>query len=273
MSTCDWDCTFSGSIPSFYDDNLGPEIFEPYATNLIAKIHSSSPMNVLEIGCGTGRCTRHLICHVGDGSCVTATDVSPDMLSFAQTRVKPHNNIQLTWKVADACQLPFDDSRFDLVLSQFTFMFCEDRQKAFMEAARVLRSNGHFLFNVWSHIEENPLQCITDKILNELFPIEKPNFFQIPFSMHSKDDVLRYLHNAGLTSITHEDVRIDAKWSSPHAAAEGLILGSPLAADLRDRQVEVKEVVDRIAAALGEYTEDGGEVSVPMKATVYSAFK
>ena len=58
MSTRDSDKTFAGSIPEFYERYLVPLIFEPYASDLAARLAAKRPRSVLEIAAGTGVLTR-----------------------------------------------------------------------------------------------------------------------------------------------------------------------------------------------------------------------
>jgi hypothetical protein len=47
-------------FPSFYDTQLVPLIFEPYATDLARRIAALAPSRVLETAAGTGVVTRAL---------------------------------------------------------------------------------------------------------------------------------------------------------------------------------------------------------------------
>jgi hypothetical protein len=48
------DAVFSGSIPSLYDEYLGPLIFEPYAQDLANRLSALNVARVLETAAGTG---------------------------------------------------------------------------------------------------------------------------------------------------------------------------------------------------------------------------
>ena len=74
------------------------------------------------------------------------------MLDVAQTRVSSPN---VTFRQADALELPFEDGGFDLVVCQFGLMFYPDKVKGNAEARRVLRDDGAYLFAVWDRIELN----------------------------------------------------------------------------------------------------------------------
>jgi hypothetical protein len=56
MSTTDK--AFTGSIPALYDRYLGPLLFEPYATDIAARLSNLTEGRLLEIAAGTGVVTR-----------------------------------------------------------------------------------------------------------------------------------------------------------------------------------------------------------------------
>ena len=72
------------SLAQQYDDYLGPLFFEPYAMDVANLIDPSVISNALEIGCGTGRVTRHLSSILSPNSRLVASDISEDMLAVAK---------------------------------------------------------------------------------------------------------------------------------------------------------------------------------------------
>ena len=146
------DKVFAGSIPKMYETLMVPLIFAPYAADLAARLAPLAPRRVLEIAAGTGVVTRAMSAALGPGAAIVATDLNQPMLDMAAAVGTRH---PVTWRQADAMQLPFDDGAFDAVVCQFGVMFFPDRAKAYAEARRVLRPGGTFLFNAWDRIEEN----------------------------------------------------------------------------------------------------------------------
>ena len=126
---------FTGSIPRHYEQYLGPMFFEPYAVDIATRLDSSSIQLALEIGCGTGRVTRHLRNTIPAKSKLIASDISKDMLAVAKEKLK---SLDIDWRIIDAQQLPFDENAIDLVVCCFGYMFVSDKVNAFAEAFRVL---------------------------------------------------------------------------------------------------------------------------------------
>src|SRR5688500_5275499 len=155
---------FTGSIPEHYDKYLGPMYFEPYAIDIAKKFDPAGLQKVLEIGCGTGRVTKHLRDALPESCTLIASDISEDMLAFAKEKLKDKN---IQWQIIDAQSLPFEDNSIDLVVSCFAFMFVEDKAKAFSEVYRVLKKGGLFLLSLWDKLELNGPSDTYRKIVKE----------------------------------------------------------------------------------------------------------
>ncbi len=152
------DTVFSGSIPSLYDKCLGPLIFAPYAEDLASRLAALNPARVLETAAGTGIVTRALLGALPADASIVATDLNQPMLDHAAEQI---SSDRVSWQKADAQALPFPDQSFDAVVCQFGAMFFPDRQKAYREARRVLKPDGHFIFSVWDAIEHNDFAKLT----------------------------------------------------------------------------------------------------------------
>ena len=177
------DKVFAGSIPENYDRFIVPLIFESFAQDLAQRIASLSPNAVLETAAGSGVVTRALAPKLSPDASYVVTDLNQPMLDYATTRQAADNRI--TWRRADALALPFEDAAFDLVCCQFGAMFFPNRQSGYLEAKRVLKPGGCFLFNVWDRIEENVFANDVTNALAELFPSDPPRFLaRTPHGYH-----------------------------------------------------------------------------------------
>jgi ubiquinone/menaquinone biosynthesis C-methylase UbiE len=235
---------FAGSIPTNYDQYMGPLFFEPYAIDLVSRINTQ-PVMVLEIACGTGRVTKHLRKALATSSKLIATDLNAGMLQVAVQNVKEEN---VEFKEADAQLLPFDDNSFDLVVCQFGFMFVPDKSKAFSEAYRVLKPNGKILFSTWDKLENNKATYIIHHVVAEHLSAEAAAFYWAPFSINTKEQLETLLKNAGFKEIKAERVTKQGTGATALEVAKGLILGTPafnqitnIDADAPSRLVSIAE--------------------------------
>ena len=96
----------------------------------------------LDIGCGEGTNTRHV---ARLGARMSAIDVAPTFVLHAQA---VENSLNIDFHVADASELPFEDTAFDFVTAFMCLMDMPDQGKVLSEAARVLCPGGFLQFSI-----------------------------------------------------------------------------------------------------------------------------
>lgn len=92
---------------------------------------------VLEVGCGVGAQTVHLVAS-SPGAKITAVDLSAESLAAARARVGD----EVTWRQADLFALPFPDNEFDHLFVCFVLEHVPDPAGALRALHRVLRPGG-----------------------------------------------------------------------------------------------------------------------------------
>lgn len=252
-----------------YEKHLGSALFEPYAVDLAEKIAASCTQgSVLEMACGTGILTRQLRARLKPAVSLTATDLNPGMLDYAQKKLNGLEGI--TWRPADIADLPFSNASFDVVVCQFGLMFAADKDRAFREMRRVLLNGGLLALSVWDRIETNSWGLAVHETVAGFFPEHPTQFFKAPFNSHDVD-VLRSLLTAnGFDRIEIHTVPKECFSSTAKELAIGMIEGSPLLAEIQERGGSPGPIVDAVAAI---YARTGGEnpYRAPMQAIVANA--
>ena len=114
------------------------------ATTELARLAGiTADMSVLDVGSGIGGPARFIA--AACGCRVTGIDLSEPFVDAARYLTeRTGQSGQVSFQVADALQLPFDDGRFDVVLLQHVAMNISDRAKLYREIWRVLVSGGKF---------------------------------------------------------------------------------------------------------------------------------
>lgn len=102
----------------------------------------SNIRDVLEIGCGIGSVSAYLAQTYPMQ--VFGTDYDPEQVMIAQELYPSSDRLQ--FKVEDASNLHFENSSFDLVVSQNTFHHIPKWKTALCEVSRVIRPSGYFLW-------------------------------------------------------------------------------------------------------------------------------
>src|SRR5215510_5045256 len=124
-----------------YESYMVPTLFRPWAAKLVQLADPQPGERVLDVGCGTGVVARQAASHLGEKGSVTGIDISPDMLAIARAAAT-RENVAIEWHQGSAEHLPFPNSSFDLVLSQFALMFFADKAAALGEMRRVVSGEG-----------------------------------------------------------------------------------------------------------------------------------
>jgi ubiquinone/menaquinone biosynthesis C-methylase UbiE len=242
---------FDGEIPRIYDACLGPVLFDPYADDLARRVAAENLGDVLELACGTGILTRHLLANLSPATRIVATDLSDDMVDYA--RGKLGTSERLEWRQANAMELPFANASFDAVVCQFGWMFMPDKAVAVREVRRVLRPGGTFLFNVWDSLAHNDLPRVVQATLEERFPDHPPQFLPVAFGYHQRHVITATLESAGFSQVTLVEVAKRSVRSSARQVATGLITGTPVRyALLQLGNSNEMELIDAIAARLAK---------------------
>ncbi len=139
--------------------SLGIDI---YWRQLVAnQVRRWSPETVLDIATGTGDLALEFQ-RVMPECNVTGSDFCPEMLAHATRR-----GVQKTL-VADALELPFENSSYEAVTVAFGLRNMADYAKALQEMYRVLKPGGHLLildFSLPENFLSKPYLFYLDRIL------------------------------------------------------------------------------------------------------------
>ena len=118
----------------------------PVAAHVVGFAGVEAGEKVLDIGTGTGVVA---ITAARAGAQVCALDLSPDLLVQARENARVAQYPDIEWIEGDAEHLPYPDSSFDVVLSQFGHMFAPRPDVVVAEMRRVLKPAGRVAFATW----------------------------------------------------------------------------------------------------------------------------
>ena len=101
---------------------------------------------VLDVAAGNGNATLAAARRFAE---VVSTDYVPALLDKGRVRAEAEH-LDVRFQVADAEALPFEDGRFDVVLSTFGAMFTPEHRRVAGEMMRVLRPGGRLGMANWT---------------------------------------------------------------------------------------------------------------------------
>ena len=123
------------SIHDKYSENR-----QGFSAWLFQNMQLKENMRILEVGCGTGQLWSSNYDLIPAGCRITLTDSSAGMIDSVKQTFGTKNFFE--YAVVDAQALPFDEASFDVVIANMVMYHVPNRNRAFSEFARVLKSDG-----------------------------------------------------------------------------------------------------------------------------------
>ncbi|MBF0358623.1 MAG: methyltransferase domain-containing protein [Magnetococcales bacterium] len=99
---------------------------------------------ILEIGCGTGFLSKHLI-NLWPGSRLLCTDIAPEMLARCQTQLAKMDSELIDFQVMDGENIPGDET-FDLIVASLVFQWFLDPLGNLQKLVKRLKPGGRLVF-------------------------------------------------------------------------------------------------------------------------------
>ena len=220
------------SAADVYEEFFVPALFlEP--ARLMAPAADIKPGQlVLDVACGTGVLARQIAQETSPG-CVTGIDRNEGMLSVAR-----HLAPEISWQNGLAETLPFADTVFDRVVSQFGLMFFDDPTKALREMRRVVKTDGRVVVAVWGPLESTPGYAAMVNLLQRLFGTQVADALRAPFALGEPGLLRGMLADTGAGRATIETVDITAHFPSLEAWVQTDVKGWTLADMIDDGQYQ-----------------------------------
>ncbi|MCC5640304.1 class I SAM-dependent methyltransferase [Nostoc sp. CHAB 5844] len=140
---------------SSYDWIFPSVFYRAIHQRLLEYVDLSEQVNVLDLGCGTGRLLERLATQFpylrGTG-----LDLSPNMLRMA--RLSNRHHPRLIYVEGKAESLPFGEAQFDAVFNTISFLHYLEPQQVLNEVARVLTPGGRFYLVDFTFQKETELE-------------------------------------------------------------------------------------------------------------------
>jgi malonyl-CoA O-methyltransferase len=130
-----------GAAAGTYDDNA--DLQRTVAARLARLLPPLAAPRVLELGCGTGLFSRHLLARYPDGTFLF-TDLAPSMVEQCSLNLASAGK-RVSFEVMDAAR-PTADGPFDLIAMSMTLHWLADPEAALATLRKHLAPNGVLIF-------------------------------------------------------------------------------------------------------------------------------
>jgi len=250
-----------------YDELFVPALFQQWGIVVAAAAGVAPNQRVLDVACGTGVLACAAAAMVGSDGGVAGVDPNEDMLAVARRK---RTTVAVEWRIGCAESLPFPDGTFDAVVSQFGFMFFEDRCAALREMARVLRPGGRLAVAVCDALDHSPGYAVLAELLHRLFGEEVAQAFRAPFACGDPEGLLAVCAEAGISNaeVTRHDGTVGFASANALVSAERACVWT-LGGLLDDAQFG--RLRDQAEESLRPFTMDDGSLAFLMPALIITA--
>jgi SAM-dependent methyltransferase len=249
-----------------YESCFVPAIFGGWASPVADAAGIRTGDRVLDVGCGTGVLAREALRRVGREGQVVGLDLNEGMLAVA-ARTEP----RIEWRQGDAASLPFQDSNFGVVVSQFALMYFPERATALREMWRTLAPGGRLAIAAWAPLGHARGYQILVDIATRLCGGEAADVLAAPFVLGDRAVLAKLFVDGGIPGVNVTLHEGSIRFPSIKEFIRIEVKGSPLADMVSDDAMET--LAGESENALAEFVVPSGEIVMPMDAHIVTASK
>lgn len=136
-----------------------------------SSLPNSSPLSILDLCCGTGASSHHILKTLTTSSMpspiLTCIDFSEKMLTIAKQRLPPST----IFYSANASSLPCETASFDIVSMSFGYRNLVDKETALTEVVRVLKPNGRLFILELTQPSSWVVRHLHSSLLHYIIPL------------------------------------------------------------------------------------------------------
>ena len=190
----------------FEKDNM----LEPLGNYALSKFNIIEGMNILDIGCGTGKTTTQLAKKIGNSGHVLGLDLSETMINEARKYSDKDKTSNIDFLVQDVQNEKLKNLEYDAAFSRFGVMFFSDPIMAFKNIYSSLKNDGLLTFICWQNQKENPWYNSGLEIVKKYVDIPIPEKKSPgPFAYANKNYIQEILIGSEFKDIKFYSLEID----------------------------------------------------------------
>jgi SAM-dependent methyltransferase len=195
---------------TFLEDWLGE------ATSAMLDMAGVGPgSRVLDLAAGAGGQTLAAARRVGPSGNVLATDLSPNILGYAEQAARDEGLRNVAVRVMDGEALEVDPGTFDAVISRVGFIYFPDQQAAFGGMRQALRAGGRLAGIVYSTPDACPFFSIPVSVIRRRAGLPAPAPGQPgPFSLGGPGVIEEAYAAAGFADVSVRRVSAPLRMAS-----------------------------------------------------------
>ncbi|MSP03297.1 MAG: methyltransferase domain-containing protein [Acetobacteraceae bacterium] len=239
--------------------------FAPATRQFIARLLDGAAVgpgtDVLDLCCGPGFAAAEASAR---GASVSGLDFSEAMLREARARFPA-----IAFTHGDAEAPPFEDARFDAVVSNFGIHHVPRPALALAGVHRILRSGGKFAFSIWAGHDENIAWKLVFDAVRRFGNVNAAAAPAPGGGFATGSDCLMALHDAGFMDTGAHLVRGTWRHKDAMSLLDSLRAGTARMAAMLAAQTEaaIPAIAQGLEAAAGPW-RDGGGLALPIACVI-----
>lgn len=183
---------------------------------LLAMANIAEGQQVLDVAAGAGEQSITVARKVGPTGLVLATDISSNILEFAQQMANQAGLKNIRTEVMDGENLTLPDASFDAVISRVGLIYFPDQQRALTEMLRILKPGGKVAAIVYSTPDKNKFFSVPVSIIRNRAQLPPPLPGQPgPFSLGAEGVIEKVFTQAGMVNV--QSALVDSPLRLPSA--------------------------------------------------------
>jgi SAM-dependent methyltransferase len=231
----------------------------PVSRRLVELAEIEPGDRVLDVAAGTGEPSLTAAQLVGPEGQVVATDISPEMLSYARERAEAAGIGNVEYVEADASALAFPPESFDAAVSRWGIIFEPEAEAAAARIRGFLKPGSRMAISSWGPPERVPMLSVPMRtVMTRLNVPPPPPGTPGPLSRPTAEAIGGLLEGGGFKDVEVEEVEIGMDWDSPEEFARFVQeIAPPVSALMADHPQEVQD--ETWAAVVEAARERAGE--------------
>lgn len=241
------------NIAAGYDEFVTPTHIW-LANEGLRRVDLRPGMRFLDVAAGSGALS---IPAARLGAQALAVDLSPNMLERLKARARKEG-LNLETRVMDGHALELEDNTFDISGSQFGVMLFPDMPRGISELARVTKSGGRVLMNVYGAPQKIEFLGFFVSAIQVAIPgftgpsMDPP---PLPFQLQDPEKLRRELAKGGLKDIRVETITEKLGFRSGKQLWDWLVNSNPIAGAIlaelnltEEQTAVVQQALDRLVS-------------------------
>ena len=227
--------------------------------------------SVLDIGCGTGFFTREARKQVGPTGTTTGLDPDRTMLEVARA-LSANDDLPIEWCEAFVGDMPFDDLKFDAVISTQTIMFFPDLDKGIKEICGVMAPKGRVTVSFFASAERSPYMAAIKNRVGKILP-RASDLYQHATRLGA-EEVAAIFRKSGLQEIRAETLELETSLPPINEFLPLHIAAQPIASEFAALDQSVQETLYAdVSNDLAAFVQPDRNLLVPLTLRLVSGSK